>query len=209
MLKCVNKMIGEVYPGELNVICSVTGGFKSTGLYSLASDYIREGKKVLFITLEVCKDRVKEYILSNLNDIDIELIRSGEALTQPWPEGQIKLNSLPAGIDADEFKNHVEVMLEEFNSDVVIFDFVDLIGGDRNDMLQYLKLLECVLWTASQKDRHWQISNSIMQENSPYDNIFSFIPTSSTEIDTVLYQIKSAPPSYDTWGLDVNKSKIY
>lgn len=65
---------GGVSEKTLNVFLGVTGKGKSMVMCSLAANNLRDGKNVLYITLEMSEDKISERIDANLLDIPIDLL---------------------------------------------------------------------------------------------------------------------------------------
>lgn len=70
-LKEFNKRIGTGFlPGTLNVICAAQGVGKSLLMCHLASDFLKQGKNVLMVSLEMADKEMMKRIYANTLDID-------------------------------------------------------------------------------------------------------------------------------------------
>lgn len=68
----IDKIIGGGFHRKtLNVIAGAPGRGKTLTMCSLASNNILDHKKVLYITLEMSEKKIKERIVSNIMDLDI------------------------------------------------------------------------------------------------------------------------------------------
>lgn len=70
-LRELNKRIGTGFlPGTLNVICAAQGVGKSLLMCHLASDFLKQGKNVLMVSLEMADKEMMKRIYANVLDID-------------------------------------------------------------------------------------------------------------------------------------------
>lgn len=71
-LKEFNKRLGSGFlPGTLNVICAAQGVGKSLLMCHLASDFLKQGKNVLMVSLEMADREMMKRIYANVLDIDV------------------------------------------------------------------------------------------------------------------------------------------
>ena len=76
-LEILNKITSGGFPNKtLITLVAASGGGKSAVKCSLAADFIKDGKNVLYITLELAEERIAERIDANLLNIPIAEIRS-------------------------------------------------------------------------------------------------------------------------------------
>lgn len=91
-LKSLNKRLGSGFlPGTLNVICAAQGVGKSLLMCHLASDFLKAGKNILMVSLEMADKEMLKRIYANVLDIDIN---SFSDLSKT--EGEIKSLERPA-----------------------------------------------------------------------------------------------------------------
>jgi len=159
--------------GELGVIAAPPGIGKSWALVSLASHAIKQGKKVVFFTLELYENYVAKRFYSNLthtklNNLkyEVDAIKTylnhlkGELIIQYYPTKSVSVNSLKGFVERS--------ITEEFKPDLIIVDYADLLKAPyvnstkRDDQILgdiYAELrgmageFEIPVWTASQINR--------------------------------------------------------
>ena len=163
---------GGLAAGELGVIIAPAGGGKSWGLVSLAANAVREGKRVVYYTLELNQFYVArrfdafftKIAFQNLSEEHAqEKIRSametlkGELIVKYYPTKTASINTITS---------HIEKCISQGKPpDLVIVDYADLIrpakAGDKrlelNDIYEDLRGIGGTygipIWTASQANR--------------------------------------------------------
>jgi len=157
---------------ELHVLIAITGGGKSMALVNIASAALKEGKNVVYYTLELSEEIVGNRFDSCITDIPLDDLHKekGDILT--------KIKSVPGKLVIKEYpskratpktiENHINRLTQNgFKPDVVIVDYADLLraGSSGKDfrpkaleeMYEELRAIgqinECVMVTASQTNR--------------------------------------------------------
>lgn len=75
-LKELNKRLGSGFaPGTLNVICAAQGVGKSLLMCHLATDFLKQGKNILMVSLEMSDKEMMKRIYANVLDIDANTFR--------------------------------------------------------------------------------------------------------------------------------------
>ena len=137
----LNKITGGGFPTKsLILLMASSGGGKSAVKCSLAADMIRDGKNVLYITMELAEERVAERIDANLMNLPIAEIR-----TMPEKLFKDKINSLKSKsygkLVIKEYPtgsatvDHFNALLEElktkrgFVPDVVFVDYLQIVAS--------------------------------------------------------------------------------
>lgn len=121
----------------LNLFLAGTNVGKTLVMGSLASDYLLDGKNVLYITLEVSQEEIGRRIDANLLDVPIQYIEtlSAEVFQKKMERvrerttGKIIVKEYPTGAaSAQDFKNLIkELKLKKgFMPDVVIIDYLNI-----------------------------------------------------------------------------------
>lgn len=163
---------GGLAEGELGVIIAPAGGGKSWGLVSLAANAVREGKRVIYYTLELNQFYVArrfdafftKIAFQNLSEEHAqEKIRStmetlkGDLIVKYYPTKTASITTITS---------HIEKCISQGKApDLVIVDYADLIrpskAGDKrlelNDIYEDLRGIggtyKIPIWTASQANR--------------------------------------------------------
>lgn len=134
---------GGLTDKTLNVLMSSrTGGFKTGTMCHLAADYVKAGEDVLYITLEMSEERIRERIDANMLQIDIDdlpkmnfdfykkKIEEIQALTP----GRLIIREYPAGV---AHAGHFRFLLKElrqkkkFKPKVIFIDYLNLCASQR------------------------------------------------------------------------------
>lgn len=137
----LNKITGGGFPTKtLNLFMSHSGGGKSAVKCSLASDMIRDGKNVLYITLELAEERVAERIDANLMNLPIaeirtlpeKLFKDKISTLKSKSYGKLVIKEYPTG---SATVDHFNALLEElktkrgFVPDVVFIDYLQIVAS--------------------------------------------------------------------------------
>lgn len=128
----------------LNVFMAGTGIGKTLTMCSLASDYIKQGYNVLYITLEISEHRISSRIdanllnlpLSDLHTLEVsDLVRRFEAFRNSEKRGQLFIKEFPTGsINVINIKGLIKKlqMKHGFKADVIMIDYLNLMNPARN-----------------------------------------------------------------------------
>lgn len=173
---------GGISKGTLNLIMSSdTGGFKSGTMCSLASDYIRDGKNVLYFTFEMSESKIMERIDANLLDENIDdIVKLGKEtymdrmkIIQEKSNGRLVVKQFPTSMGHTGHLRHFirECKLKlSFEPDIIFVDYINIMASSRlkkNDIgnsYGYIKAISeelrglaiefnIPLWTATQSNR--------------------------------------------------------
>lgn len=163
----------------LNICLAGTNVGKSLFMCDLAANYLRKGKKVLYITLEMAEERIAERIDANLLDEplnDLPLMsrevykRSLERIHQTTT-GQLIIKEYPtASAHAGHFRHLLnELRLKKnFKPDAIFIDYLNICASGRmkasNDMYSLVKSIaeelrglavefNVPIWSATQMNR--------------------------------------------------------
>jgi replicative DNA helicase len=131
-----------VSKGTLNVIIAGTGVGKSLSMCSFASDAMRSGKNVLYITLELAEMEVAKRIDANLMDTAIDdllllpdnIYKQKAAVMKSKTNGQLIVKQYPtAAASAAHFRSLInELNLKKnFKPDIVFIDYLNICASSR------------------------------------------------------------------------------
>lgn len=169
---------GGMHKGEMMTVAAETGGGKSILLVQAALANIEEGKKVLFLSLEMSADDIYRRMASSIAGVPIresedykaehrwELPKLGEAFA--------RLSKLPIEVvDGIGTIREIESEIDKHSSyDVVCCDYIQIISSDNNDnrenaiseVARRLKLSamkhKMVMFTASQLNDEGKLRES-------------------------------------------------
>lgn len=154
-LQTLNKITNGGFARKtLNCFAAGTGVGKSMLLCDLAASYVLDGKKVLYITMEMEEKLIGKRIDANLMNIDIgEIDDMPDAVYENKKElirkkclGVLKIKEYPTG---SAHVGHFKVLLKElkqkskFIPDVIIVDYMNICASarvkNRSDMYTYVK----------------------------------------------------------------------
>jgi len=141
----LNKITnGGLSRKTLNIFMAGTGIGKTLTMTSLASDYIRMGYNVLYVTLEIAEERIGSRIDANLLDVSIEelhttskdiLMNKFSNFTSSGNRGDLFIKEYPTGsINTVHIKGLIKElnMKHEFKPDVIMVDYLNLMNPARN-----------------------------------------------------------------------------
>ena len=133
---------GGVPSKTLNIALAGTGVGKSLFMCHVASNFLTQGKNVLYITLEMAEERIAERIDANLFDIPMEDIR--DMPKQLYDNKVDKLNAKTKGQliikeypTASAHSGHFRALINEltlkksFKPDVVFIDYLNICASAR------------------------------------------------------------------------------
>ena len=136
---------GGLINKTLNVLMAITGGGKSRFMCHCASTNLRDGKNVLYITLEMAEERIAERIDANLLDIPInELSQIPKQIYEnkinrlrETTKGKLIIKEYPT---ASAGANHFRYLLNElklkknFKPDIIYIDYINICCSSRLKM---------------------------------------------------------------------------
>lgn len=128
---------GGVSAKTLNVLAAGTGGFKSGTMCDFAAHWVMQGYKVLYVTLEMAEERIRERIDANIMKIATEnvlslsrtafLDRVTDLRTQTTGDLIIK-EYPPASVHAGHFRSLIqEIQIKKgYKPDIVFIDYLNI-----------------------------------------------------------------------------------
>lgn len=177
---------GGVKKKSLNVIMGTTNTGKSVCLCSFASSYIRQGKNVLYITLEMSEEEIAKRIDANLLDINIDLMEriskpvfddrirtlqsrtNGKLIIKEYPTGGASVNNFRSLLNELELK-------KKFIPEIIIIDYLSIcasaryrkgvsgsyeyVGSIAEELRGLAKEFDVPIWSAVQSNRDQQANN--------------------------------------------------
>jgi len=133
---------GGVKSKTLNMIMGTTNAGKSICLCSFASSYLKQGKNVLYITLEMSEEEIAKRIDANLLDINIDYMEkvskqifndrirtlqnsvNGKLIIKEYPTGGASVNNFRSLLNELDLK-------KKFKPDVIIIDYLSICASSR------------------------------------------------------------------------------
>ena len=162
---------GGLGKGELGVVVAPTGAGKSMALVHLAAQALKQGKTVVYYTLELedtvvakrfdsCLTGVHLTDLNDMKEVVLEKVRelNGHLIVKEYPTKSANVNKL---------KQHLEKLRRSgFEPDLICVDYGDLLQPISSykekrieletiyeDLRGMAQEFECPVWTASQTNR--------------------------------------------------------
>ena len=162
---------GGLGKNELGVVIAPTGAGKSMVLVHLAANALKEGKTVVYYTLELKDTVVGGRFDSNLSGVPLNELRDrkDEVLSHiENVDGTLFIKEYPTkSASVQTIKNHIEKLKKRgVYPDMVLVDYADLLRPDRNGkekrheleetyegLRALAQIYEIPVWTASQTNR--------------------------------------------------------
>jgi replicative DNA helicase len=169
---------GGMHKGEMMTVAAETGGGKSILLVQAALANIEEGKKVLFLSLEMSADDIYRRMAASLSGVpirDAEDYKTEHRWELPkLADAFAKLSKMPIEvIDGIGTIREIEAEIDKHSSyDVVCCDYIQIVSSDNNDnrenaiseVARRLKLSamkhKMVMFTASQLNDEGKLRES-------------------------------------------------
>ena len=168
---------GGISPKTLTVFLGGTGSGKTLVKTHLASQYIKQGFDVLYITLEMAQERIAERIDANLLDIDLDQIRHlprdsfnskiEKMMSSTRNFGRLIIKEYPtSGAHVGNFRGLLRELKikKKFTPQIIILDYLNICASNR------------VKWTANM--------NTYVYIKSIAEEIRGFAVESNTPIIT-------------------------
>ena len=190
---------------ELGVIIAPTGAGKSMALVHLGASAVKEGHKVVYITLELASDVVGRRFDSCISGIQLNALarRKNEVKkVVESVEGELKIKEYPTKTATTKtLRNYIEKLKRQgFDPDMLVIDYADLLkpidsrAEKRHDLESIYEELRGLgqefnlrVWTASQTNRSGLNAEVITMEaiSEAFNKCFvaDFIFTISRTID--------------------------
>lgn len=177
-----NALLGGMSRGEVHLVVGRPGVGKSTLMVILGANALYQGKKVLYVTLEISQEMVLAKLVSRVTGLSFGELVSGADLSEAemrlgkllrvsgkthfwakfWPNKQITTAHLRSYLARLR-------MLHDFRPDLIIIDYADLLlpterkrdaslyeegGNIMYDLVELAESQHCPVLTASQPQRH-------------------------------------------------------
>jgi len=140
----LDKMLSGLQPSDLLIIAGRPGQGKTGFLLSVAKNAALTHKKhVAIFSLEMSNEQVVQRLIAQETGIDSQRLRNGKLTQEEWPlfthaievmsDTKIFLDDTPA-ITPLQLRTKCRRLHMEFNLDLVIVDYIQLMGGEsRNE----------------------------------------------------------------------------
>jgi len=147
----LDSTIGGFANGDLITIFAFSGVGKTTLACQIALNIIKQKNKVLFFSLEMPKEQIRDRIISNLADVEYKKIKDGEL-----DDGELnqvitcndKLTRYKSLLVLEDNylsdiigKIQLEVMKNDI--DIVFIDYINLINIQGSNREEHYKITEC------------------------------------------------------------------
>ena len=137
--------------GDLVTIFAFSGVGKTTLATQIALNVIRQKKKVLFFSLEMPKEQIRDRIISNLTNIAFRNIKYGRLQEEELNKVIIANNYLSRdkGLLVSEEDELVDITSKiqyevlKNNIDIVFIDYINLVNITGNNKEEHQKITEC------------------------------------------------------------------
>lgn len=142
-VEILNKITkGGVPPKTLNILLAGTNVGKSLIMCHLSSAYMKAGKNVLYITMEMAEERISERIDANLLNVDLDDMMMVDKTTflkkinhiKQRTVGRLKVVEYPtAAAGAANFRhllNELKIK-NNFIPDVILIDYINICASSR------------------------------------------------------------------------------
>lgn len=146
----VDKNIGGFGAGDLITIFAFSGVGKTTLALQIALNNIKADKKVLFFSLEMGKEQIRDRLISNLTSIAFRKIKTGELESKEIDEVVKASNYLTSRefliSEESELMNVInKIQIEVMNNDVdiIFIDYINLITIPGYNKEEYCRVAEC------------------------------------------------------------------
>ena len=178
ILPSLNRCLdGGLSLGELGMVVAPPGVGKSMFLVNQAVQSLSEGRKVLYISLEMSEDKIAQRFDSVLTKIPQSRLKTNqsalsqrlEKVREAIPNSDLVIKQFPTGLATVNTVRSLLVQLknyDDFVPDLLIVDYLELMRPTNEGMHEYqaqqriseeLRGLavenKCLLWTATQTNR--------------------------------------------------------
>lgn len=135
--RAIDEMTGGFQKGDLIVFAGRPSMGKTAFALNLCLNMAKEGKKVLFFSLEMSKEQIVQRLLSTESRINLKSLRTGHIKESDWEailEAAIRLSSLDVIIDDTPSASIIDIksksrkiFAKERGIDVIIIDYLQTI----------------------------------------------------------------------------------
>ena len=146
----IDKNIGGFGAGDLITIFAFSGVGKTTLALQIALNNIRSNKKVLFFSLEMGKEQIRDRLISNLTSIAFRKIKTGELESKEIDEVVKASNYLTSRkfLISEESElmnviNKIQIEVIKNDIDIVFIDYINLITIPGYNKEEYCRIAEC------------------------------------------------------------------
>lgn len=137
--------------GDLVTIFAFSGVGKTTLATQIALNVIRQKKKVLFFSLEMPKEQIRDRIISNLTNIAFRNIKYGKLQDEElnkviMANGYLSRDKGLLVSEEDELvdiTSKIQYEVLKNNIDIVFIDYINLVNITGNNKEEHQKITEC------------------------------------------------------------------
>lgn len=137
--------------GDLVTIFAFSGVGKTTLATQIALNVIRQKKKVLFFSLEMPKEQIRDRIISNLTNIAFRNIKYGKLRDEElnkviMANGYLSRDKGLLVSEEDELvdiTSKIQYEVLKNNIDIVFIDYINLVNITGNNKEEHQKITEC------------------------------------------------------------------
>ena len=137
--------------GDLVTIFAFSGVGKTTLATQIALNVIRQKKKVLFFSLEMPKEQIRDRIISNLTNIPFRNIKYGRLQDEElnkviMANGYLSRDKGLLVSEEDELvdiTSKIQYEVLKNNIDIVFIDYINLVNITGNNKEEHQKITEC------------------------------------------------------------------
>ncbi|WP_195244735.1 replicative DNA helicase [Clostridium celatum] len=137
--------------GDLVTIFAFSGVGKTTLATQIALNVIRQKKKVLFFSLEMPKEQIRDRIISNLTNIPFRNIKYGKLQDEElnkviMANGYLSRDKGLLVSEEDELvdiTSKIQYEVLKNNIDIVFIDYINLVNITGNNKEEHQKITEC------------------------------------------------------------------
>lgn len=147
----LDSKISGFNEGDLVTIFAFSGVGKTALAAQIALNNIRNNNKVLFFSLEMPKEQVRDRLISNLTGVPFKNIRSGQ-LNDNELDKVIEANTYLSSNNRllisveDELLNitsKIQIEIMKNDIDIIFIDYINLINITGNNKEEHYKVAEC------------------------------------------------------------------
>jgi len=175
----------------LNVLMATTGGGKTIFKCHMAAEYLKQGKNVMFFTMEMAAERIAERIDANMMKVKVDDIVNMGASTfikkidgiKSKTQGRLMIKEYPStGAHSSHFRHFIRELKikKKFEPDVIIVDYLNIcasarVKSDSNSYTIIKAVAEelrglgqefgCRVWTSAQSNRGGYGNSELDLEN--------------------------------------------
>lgn len=149
-LRTMNAVLeGGMSRKELLMVAAMAGVGKSVALCNQAVESLMEGRKVLYVSLEMSEDKIAQRIDSITTLINQNVLKNNldqvkerhQIFREAFPGGNLKIKEFATGATN---VNHIRALIsqlqnyEDFTPDVILVDYLELLRPLNDGMAEYL-----------------------------------------------------------------------